>query len=68
MKYLIGSVLAVMFAAAINTIFTEKVSLFEGDNAPSFELLNQDENLISSKDFLGIKIVVYFFPYADTPG
>ena len=57
-----------MFAAAINTIFTEKVSLLEGDNAPSFELLNQDEDLISSKDFLGKKIVVYFFPYADTPG
>ena len=57
-----------MFAAAINTIFTEKASLLEGDIAPSFELLNQDENLISSKDFLGTKIVVYFFPYADTPG
>ena len=57
-----------MFAAAINTIFTEKTSLLEGDISPSFELLNQDKNLISSKDFLGTKIVVYFFPYADTPG
>ena len=57
-----------MFAATINSILTEKISLMEGDIAPSFELLNQDENLISSKDFLGTKIVVYFFPYADTPG
>ena len=57
-----------MFAATINSIFTEKISLIEGEIAPSFELFDQDENLLLSKNFLGKKIVVYFFPYADTPG
>ena len=68
MKYLIGSILAVMFAATINSIFTEKISLMEGEIAPSFELFDQDEKLLLSKNFLGKKVVVYFFPYADTPG
>ena len=68
MKYFIGSILAVMFAATINSIFTEEISLMEGEIAPSFELFDQDENLLLSKNFLGKKLVVYFFPYADTPG
>ena len=57
-----------MFAATINSIFTEKITLMEGDIAPSFELFDQDEKLLLSKNFLGEKLVVYFFPYADTPG
>ena len=57
-----------MFATTINSIFTEKISLMEGEIAPSFELFDQDERLLLSKNFLGKKIVVYFFPYADTPG
>ena len=57
-----------MFAATINSIFTEKISLIEGEIAPSFELFDQDEKLLLSKNFLGKKLVVYFFPYADTPG
>jgi len=57
-----------MFAATINSIFTEKISLMEGDISPSFELFDQDEKLLTSKNFLGKKLVVYFFPYADTPG
>ena len=57
-----------MFAATINSIFTEKISLMEGDIAPSFELFDQDEMLLSSKNFLGKKLIIYFFPYADTPG
>ena len=57
-----------MFATTINSIFTEKISLMEGEFAPSFELFDQDEKLLLSKNFLGKKLVVYFFPYADTPG
>ena len=57
-----------MFATTINSIFTEKISLLEGEIAPSFELFDQDEKLLLSKNFLGKKLVVYFFPYADTPG
>jgi len=57
-----------MFATTINSIFTERISLMEGEIAPSFELFDQDEKLLLSKNFLGKKLVVYFFPYADTPG
>jgi len=57
-----------MFATTINSIFTEKILLMEGEIAPSFELFDQDEKLLLSKNFLGKKLVVYFFPYADTPG
>jgi peroxiredoxin len=68
LKYLIGSILAIVLATTINSIFTEKISLMEGEIAPSFELFDQDEKLLLSKNFLGKKLVVYFFPYADTPG
>ena len=57
-----------MFAASINSLFSEKFSLVEGDIFPQFELFDQDEKLFSSQKFIGKKIVVYFFPYADTPG
>ena len=56
-----------MFAATINSIFTEKISLMEGDFAPSFELLIKMKSSYPQR-FLGKKLVVYFFPYADTPG
>lgn len=39
-----------------------------GDKAPEFALKNSDENLISLKDFLGKKVVIYFYPKDDTPG
>ena len=45
-----------------------KVSLVEGDLIPHFELFDQDNMLLSSQNFFGQKVVVYFFPYADTPG
>ena len=57
-----------MFAASINSLFSENVSLVEGDLSPHIELFDQDGKLFSSQNFIGEKIVVYFFPYADTPG
>jgi len=57
-----------MFSLIINTLFSQKISLTEGELAPHFELLDQDENVISSTDFSGRRSVIYFFPYADTPG
>ena len=39
-----------------------------GDPAPSFQLLDQDENTVSLADFKGRKVLVYFYPKADTPG
>ncbi len=39
-----------------------------GEKAPEFELLNQDGIKISLKDFVGKRVVLYFYPKDDTPG
>ena len=39
-----------------------------GDEAPDFELPDQDGRLIKLSDFRGRPVVVYFYPKADTPG
>jgi peroxiredoxin Q/BCP len=39
-----------------------------GDNAPEFELPNQDGELVKLSDFKGKKVIVYFYPKAMTPG
>jgi peroxiredoxin Q/BCP len=36
--------------------------------APDFSLQNQDSQEVSLKDFLGQKVLVYFYPKDDTPG
>lgn len=44
------------------------VELTVGVSAPGFELLDQDGRPHSLKDFLGRKVLVYFYPKASTPG
>ena len=40
-----------------------------GDQAPLFELLDQDNNLVKLNDYLGKSyVLVYFYPKAMTPG
>ncbi|TDJ80883.1 thioredoxin-dependent thiol peroxidase [Campylobacter volucris] len=39
-----------------------------GDKAPDFELLNQDGVKIALKDFIGKKVILYFYPKDNTPG
>lgn len=39
-----------------------------GDKAPGFKLLDQNEKEISLSDYLGKKVLVYFYPKANTPG
>ena len=39
-----------------------------GDKAPYFETLDQDGNKIKLSDFLGKKVVLYFYPKDNTPG
>ena len=38
------------------------------DKAPSFSLKDQDGKTVSLADFKGRKLLVYFYPKADTPG
>ncbi|MCU4157068.1 thioredoxin-dependent thiol peroxidase [Carboxylicivirga sp. A043] len=42
--------------------------LKEGDKAPIFKGLNQDEKEISLNDFSGKKVILYFYPKDNTPG
>ena len=39
-----------------------------GDKAPAFRLTDQQGNTVSLQDFRGRKLLVYFYPKADTPG
>ena len=39
-----------------------------GEQAPSFELPDQDGNLLSSASLAGAPYVIYFYPKDDTPG
>jgi thioredoxin-dependent peroxiredoxin len=39
-----------------------------GDKAPLFTLLDQNESRVKLSDFKGQRVVVYFYPKADTPG
>ncbi|MFY0667237.1 MAG: thioredoxin-dependent thiol peroxidase [Alteromonas stellipolaris] len=43
-------------------------TLQAGDKAPQFSLQNQNDETISLSDYLGKKILVYFYPKAMTPG
>ena len=40
----------------------------EGDAAPSFALLDQHDETVRLEDYRGRKLLVYFYPEADTPG
>jgi thioredoxin-dependent peroxiredoxin len=42
--------------------------LAAGDKAPRFSLLDQRGKKVSSSDFAGRRLLVYFYPAADTPG
>ncbi|MBQ8407629.1 MAG: thioredoxin-dependent thiol peroxidase [Clostridia bacterium] len=40
----------------------------EGTKAPDFTLTDKDGNQVSLSDFLGKKVVLYFYPKDNTPG
>ena len=46
----------------------EKIMLKIGDKAPNFTLNDKDGNTVSLSDFLGKKVVLYFYPKDNTPG
>lgn len=39
-----------------------------GDRMPDFNVVDQDGNIISSKDLMGRKTIVYFYPKDNTSG
>ena len=50
------------YAFALTTMLTV------GKKAPSFTLLNQDDEKVRLSDFAGRWVVLYFYPRDDTPG
>ncbi len=44
------------------------VSLSEGQKAPMFSLRDQNGKAVKLSDYKGKKVLVYFYPRADTPG
>ena len=42
--------------------------LKSGDAAPAFSLKDQDGKMVKLTDFKGRKLLLYFYPKADTPG
>lgn len=47
---------------------TEPTRLQEGDTAPAFTLKNDKGETVSLADFAGQRVIVYFYPKANTPG
>ena len=39
-----------------------------GDKMPDFEVMDQDGNMVSSKDLTGKKTIIYFYPKDNTSG
>ena len=39
-----------------------------GDDAPDFDVLDHHENEVRLSDLRGKKVVLWFYPKADTPG
>ncbi|MDK6493821.1 peroxiredoxin Q/BCP [Corynebacterium coyleae] len=47
---------------------TEPIRLQQGDTAPAFSLNNDKGETVSLADFAGQRVIVYFYPKANTPG
>ena len=47
---------------------SDPIRLEVGDKAPAFTLDDQDGNAVKLSSFKGRKVLVYFYPKADTPG
>lgn len=39
-----------------------------GDKAPEFELISAENEIVKLSDYLGQRVVLFFYPKADTPG
>ena len=46
----------------------QKIILSLGNAAPLFSIKDQDGQIHNLLDYKGRKVIVYFFPMADTPG
>ena len=68
MKYILWIVPFIIVFAYIKNVSSKKIILSLGDAAPLFSVKDQDGQIHNLLDYKGRKIIVYFFPMADTPG
>ncbi len=47
---------------------TEPIRLAPGDKAPAFHVADQSGEKLRLSSFKGRKVLLYFYPKADTPG
>lgn len=47
---------------------TDNIRLQQGDTAPAFTLTSDKGDTVSLEDFAGKRVIVYFYPRANTPG
>ena len=52
----------------LNYFSNGNIVLSAGDKAPFFSLSDQDGKIHNLSDYKGMRLIVYFFPMADTPG
>lgn len=63
----IGTFFIFVFAM-FKTNSNDKIELRVGDIAPDFSLIDQNNILHNLSDYRGSRLVLYFFPKAETPG
>ena len=62
------TVISILIATVFLNANNQPVELKVGDKAPEFSLYDQDNKLHKLSDYKGQRLVVYYFPKADTPG
>ena len=67
---ILAILLVVIFVGGLALLFANNQStqLTVGDKAPDFSLKDQDGKVRKLSDYTGERLIVYFFPKADTPG
>ena len=68
LKLLFVIPIVIIIVICLNFFSGNSEVLFAGSLAPSFSLTDQDGNTHNLVDYKEKKLVVYFFPLADTPG
>ena len=68
MKILLLIPIALILVFSANFFIKDNEVLFVGGDAPFFSLTDQDGNIHNLTDYKDKRLVVYFFPMADTPG
>jgi cytochrome oxidase Cu insertion factor (SCO1/SenC/PrrC family) len=65
---IMGALWAATQSLTVNPYGKERYMLNVGDKAPEFTLMADDGTQVSLADYRGQKVVIYFYPKANTSG